>query len=224
MDKFAKNVLKNKSIDKNKLLNYGFKKIENTFEFKKLIIDEQFLLTIKIKENDISSEILELSTNEPYTLYLVEGAVGSFVGRVREEYVGTLNDIAKSCFYRDIFKEENSKKIIEYIKEKYDGDLEYLWEKSPENAIWRRKDNKKWYGALLTVNSEKLGLKYNKKLEVLDIRCKEENIEKLVDNIIFFKGYHMNKKSWITVNLNEKLNLEEIYRMIDESYNLALKK
>ena len=108
MDKFAKNVLKNKSIDKNKLLNYGFKKIENTFEFKKLIIDEQFLLTIKIKENDISSEILELSTNEPYTLYLVEGAVGSFVGRVREEYVGTLNDIAKSCFYRDIFKEENS--------------------------------------------------------------------------------------------------------------------
>ena len=42
MDKFAKNVLKNKSIDKNKLLNYGFKKIENTFEFKKLIIDEQF--------------------------------------------------------------------------------------------------------------------------------------------------------------------------------------
>ena len=84
MDKFAKNALKNKSIDKNKLLNYGFKKIENTFEFKKLIIDGQFLLTIKIKENDISSEILELSTNEPYTLYLVEGAVGSFVGRGRE--------------------------------------------------------------------------------------------------------------------------------------------
>ena len=59
---------------------------------------------------------------------------------------------------------------------------------------------------------------------MLDIRCSQENIEKLVDNIIFFKGYHMNKKSWITVNLNEKLNLEEIYKMIDESYNLALKK
>ena len=38
----------------------------------------------------------------------------------------------------------------------YCDELEFLWQKFPDNAVWRRKDNKKWYGALLTVSKEKL--------------------------------------------------------------------
>lgn len=36
-------------------------------------------------------------------------------------------------------------------------ELEFLWPKSPDNAIFRRPDNKKWYAVLLTVQKEKLG-------------------------------------------------------------------
>ena len=36
----------------------------------------------------------------------------------------------------------------------------------------------------------------------------------------FYKAYHMNKKSWISIILNDTLNNKEIYELIDESYNL----
>lgn len=37
---------------------------------------------------------------------------------------------------------------IEYVRKKYGDELEFLWTKFPDNAAWRRKDNRKWYGVL----------------------------------------------------------------------------
>lgn len=28
--------------------------------------------------------------------------------------------------------------VIEYVREKYRDELEFLWEKSPDNAVWHR--------------------------------------------------------------------------------------
>lgn len=42
-----------------------------------------------------------------------------------------------------------------FVKEKYNDDLEYLWDKFHENAVWRNKSNSKWYGALLVISKRK---------------------------------------------------------------------
>lgn len=36
-----------------------------------------------------------------------------------------------------------------------------------------------------------------------------------------FKAYHMNKKSWISVSLDDSLSDEEIIRLIDLSFELT---
>ena len=48
-----------------------------------------------------------------------------------------------------------------------------------------------------------------------------EEIEKLIDNKRYFPAYHMNKKYWCTICLDGTVELEEIYKLIDISYELA---
>lgn len=97
-----------------------------------------------------------------------------------------------------------------------------MWEKSPNNAISRRKDNKKWYIALLTIPGNKLNIDTEGDIEIVDIRA-DENVSTLVDNKTIFPGYHMNKKHWITIVLDYSIPNEKLFNLIDESYILANK-
>ena len=42
----------------------------------------------------------------------------------------------------------------------------------------------------------------------------------LVDERQIFKAYHMNKKHWISVNLNSKISQKTVFDLIDESFSL----
>lgn len=213
-------IFKNKKANSKKLADFGF--VENLYKTE--IMNGEFILTVKINdENRISTELVEKDSGEIYTLHLVEYVQGSFVGKVKEEYEKVLYEIAEKCFDKDVFKFEYSKLVIKYAKEKYGDDAEYLWKKFPDNAVCRRKDNKKWYFAILTVGKDKLGFENNEKVEVIDLREKPEEIETLVDNKKYFAGYHMNKKHWLTIVLDGSVSIEEIYKRIDKSYKLALK-
>ena len=44
-------------------------------------------------------------------------------------------------------------------------------------------------------------------------------IKELIKINGFYKAYHMNKKSWISVILDNTLDNEIIYSLIDQSYN-----
>ena len=217
------NFFKYKKLNRTKLLDYGFTESKNIFTITKKILNGDFLLDIKIKSpNIVETSLLEIATDEIYTLHLTS-AQGSFVGQIREEYNQILEDIAGKCFETDIFKFPQTLEIIEYIKNKYGDEVEYLWEKFPDNAVCRRKDNQKWYFAILTVSKNTLGFESKEKVEVIDFRETPEDIEKLVDNKKYFAGYHMNKKHWLTIILDGSVSIEEIYKRIDKSYKLALK-
>ena len=113
---------------------------------------------------------------------------------------------------------------IDYVGKRYGDKIEYLWEKFPDNAVFRRKDNQKWYGALLTVGRKKLGLDGDGTVEVVDLRETPEAVAALVDGKSYFAGYHMNKKHWYTVCLDGSVSDEEIKQRIDNSYIIASKR
>lgn len=69
-----------------------------------------------------------------------------------------------------MFGSSGAKAVLSYAEKKYGNSAEYLWEKFPSNAILRRRDNAKWYAAILTVKAEKLGLTDDCMLEVIDLR------------------------------------------------------
>ncbi len=212
----------NKTIDYQKLLKYGFLKINNYYVYENNIYDNHFKVVVEISKDIKRSKVVDLVTNQEYILVDIKDADGSFVYKVREEYQNILNDIIKNCSVPNVFKSVQAKKVIKYVNEKYNDDLEYLWEKFPNNAIFRNKNNNKWYALLLVLPESKLKLKSEKIIDVLNLRyTKNENI---INNQNIFEGYHMNKKNWITIKLDGSVNLNKIYKLIDNSYNISLKK
>ena len=213
--------LESKKIDVKKLTEYGFIKEENIYKYKKDILDNQFIVEIEIKNNKLISKLIEKEYNDEYLMIDIKNISGEFVGRVKDEYERVIDDIIEKCTNIDIFKSTVTKKVIKYIKEKYNDELEYLWEKFPDNAIARNKENQKWYLLIMTIDENKLIKNKSGRIEVLDIRYQKEDIESIIDNKKVFPGYHMNKKSWITLKLDGTIKIEEIYKLIDASYNLA---
>ncbi|MBR3132746.1 MAG: MmcQ/YjbR family DNA-binding protein [Clostridia bacterium] len=217
-------LLRKKKIDYDKLIKYGFNKENDKYIYKKDILNSEFMIYISISENEKYSKVIEKAWKDEYSLVDVEDAVGEFVGKVKTEYEKVIFDVIDKCSEKEIFKFDQTKEVIEYVKKKYNDELEFLWEKFDDNAIWRNKVNNKWYGLVLTVNEEKLGINSDRIIEIIDLRYSKEEIEGIIDNKKIFPGYHMNKKSWITIKLDNSVETEEIIHLIDNSYELSLGK
>ncbi len=218
------NELKDKLIDYDKLLKYGFIQENGTYLYKTKLHNGEFELKVTVENNKMTSKVIDLMNEDEYILVDIKDSTGEFVGNLRKEYEEELQNIIEKCTVPNIFKSKQAKEIIKYVKEKYNGELEYLWKKFPENAIWRNKRNNKWYGLLLVISERKLGLESDKIIEIIDLRYSKDNIKEIIDNNKIFPGYHMNKESWITIRLNGDMNTKKILELIDNSYKLSLAK
>lgn len=214
----------NKTIDDDKLIEYGFSKRGNNYYYEVGIYDNYFKVIVEISKEKQMSRVLDLSTSEEYVLADVQGSLGTFALSVKEEYEKILNDIVDKCSEPNVFKSEQAKEIIKYVKEKYGDDLEYLWKKFPNNAVWRNKNNKKWYGLLLVLTENKLRIESDKVIDIIDLRYQKEKIREIIDNKKIFEGYHMNKDNWITIILDGGTDIKDIYKLIDNSYELSIEK
>ena len=218
------NELNNKTINSDKLLKYGFIQKNGIYLYKTKIYNEQFEMSVTVENNKMISKLLDLANEDEYILVDIKDSTGEFVGKVREEYEKELQKIIAECTTQDIFKSEQAKEIIKYVKEKYNDDLEFLWQKFPGNAIWRNKTNNKWYGALLIISESKLEIESDRIIDIIDLRYQKDKIKEIIDNDKIFAGYHMNKDSWITIRLNDSVKTEKIIDLIDNSYNISLEK
>lgn len=223
-NKITKEIFKNKVVNFSKLIPFGFEVKNNQYIYKTKIMDNQFSLTIVIDNaGDMHTKVIDTATNDEYTLFLVDGVTGSFVGRVKAEYTEVLTNIANCCFDDEVFKTNQAKQIIEYAKTKYGDELEFLWKDSPNTAIIRRKATKKWYILLFCESKNKLGVDSCEMVEILNLHMKTKDVERLVDYKKYYPGYHMNKKHWVSICLDGTLSWEELRSKIDDSYNLAKK-
>ena len=206
-----------------KLKKYGFNETDGMFKYSAEIADGQFVLSVTVDGGGkIFTELIDKDTNDEYVLHFTESE-GAYVGKIRNEYESVLNDIKSKCCEPIAFREEHVKAVLSYIKKQYGGSLEFLWEKSPDSAVIRNKETKKWYALFMYVSKRKLGFDSDETVCILDLHIKKEDSPKTVDGKTVFPGYHMNKRTWITVCLDGSVPLDKIYRLVDNSYDLAKK-
>ncbi|MBO4401203.1 MAG: MmcQ/YjbR family DNA-binding protein [Selenomonadaceae bacterium] len=209
--------LKNKAVAFDRLKLFGF----GGGRYEKNICGGQFKLTLTVAQDGrIFSAVTDNFSGEEYILHLVENSVGSYVGAVRAEYDAVVSNFIETCCESNIFRGEMTQRLIEYVRETYSGELEFLWENLPSTAIWRRQDTRKWYGVLMNIPERKLKLDSDKIVYVVNLRG---DALTLADGVKIFPGWHMNKKSWITIKLDGSAELDEICRRLDESYARAVK-
>lgn len=211
--------LKYKKINTKKLSSFGFVKNDGIYVYKTDILDGQFYIELTVSNGEkLFARVVEKEFDEEYTLHLVPEAVGSFVGAVRGEVEKLVEKFERQCCETEIFKCRQTYAVIEYVKNTYGSDIEFLWEKSPDSAVFRRSDNKKWYGIIMTVLFKRLGVDSDEEAEVVNLKASPENIDRIIDSKSVFPAYHMNKKNWFTVVLDGSISDSEIFSFIDDSY------
>ncbi|MDO5549137.1 MAG: hypothetical protein Q4F79_11735 [Eubacteriales bacterium] len=168
--------------DDQKLLQYGFSQTDHGYRYQTELLDGQFRMTVVVTDTEVQTELFDLENECEYILHHVGNAQGEFVGKVRSAHENVLADLRDQCFVSDVFHSADAQAIIQYVSDKYGDSLEFLWQKFPNNAVYRRKDNRKWYAAILTVAKSKLGLEGEDRLEILDLRISPEQLEQTIDH------------------------------------------
>ena len=109
--------------------------------------------------------------------------------------------------------------LFAWAKKEYRAAPEYLWARYPEYAVLRHGDNKKWFALIADVEKSKLGISGKGRVDIINVKVSDPLlIDMLVDGKSFFRGYHMSKKSWLSVLLDGSADMKQIRRLIDESY------
>ncbi len=219
-----KDELINREIAYDQLLDNGFVQEGDHYFLKTFIGNQHFQVIIDFSKDQQTSKVIDLESGEEYILVDIKNASGSFVETLKNEYEQLLQEVMNKCTTMNSFQNKQTHLVIQYLKDHYQDELEYLWEKFPQDAIVRNKKNQKWYGVFMTVAENKLGLPSDNMTEIIDLRYEKGKTDEIVDHKSVFAGYHMNKNSWITVKLDNSMPIEKIYRLIDQSYELSLHK
>ena len=210
-----------------RLEDFGFTKAGKRYTYSETILDDQFRADIEVTEDgDIRGRLIDLDTNEEYLPLRIRDQVGEFVGMVREEYLALLGRINKGCFIPVHFMNDQANRIESWIYSTYGAAAEFPWEKYPGNGAFKCTGNGKWFGLILTVEYGKLigaadAHNEDEVVEVINLKADPDKIPGITGSDGVFPAWHMNKKHWISVILDDTLPDSEVMRLIGRSYDLA---
>lgn len=108
---------------------------------------------------------------------------------------------------------------MSYIQDRYGVEPEHLWVRHPNYAVFRQPASRKWFAAIMDVARKSLDLEGEGTADVMDVKCGPVMVGSLLAQDGFRPAYHMSKSSWISVLLDETIPDEQIFPLIELSYN-----
>lgn len=205
-----------------KAKEYGFVENQGVWTYNSTILQGDFLMMLTVKDGDLNFQVYDQETGDLYPQVHMESMRGTFVGSVREACLEVLYGIRKACFEVQEFLCLQTKRIMTLVQENYKDQLEYLWEKSPDTAVLRHDDNQKWYAVLMKISWEKLDKSREGQVEVVNL--KHDQVADLLVEKGIYPAFHMNKRYWISLPLDDTLSDEQILELFERSWFLTSKK
>ena len=215
-------IFKSYQFNQEKAQAFGFVENGGVCTYSCQILQGDFVMTVSITADNVRFQVFDQETGDLYPQVHMETMRGVFVGNVREACLGILYQIRKSCFAVQDFICPQTKRIMAQVQEKYANQLEYLWEKSPDTAVLRHEESQKWYAVLMKISWDKLDKGKEGLVEAVNL--KHDCVTALLTQRGIYPAFHMNKRYWISVALDDTLSDEEVLELIETSWKLTFKK
>lgn len=156
--------------------------------------------------------------------YLVVMAKYSHNSQDEEEYIDLVPILEDLYFDAETFLKPikevrigmDRQQLFDHVKHHYGTTPDYPW--ADQNAVQRHKENRKWYGVILKVGRDKLGLPGDGLVDVLNVKCDPFLIGSLRIQEGFHPAYHMNKEQWISIRLDGSVAEDTIESLLDLSF------
>jgi len=214
-------IFKKSKVNIENLKAYGFKEKGKSYIYSRDILDGSLKVIIEVSNNGkVNGKVFDNSFGDEYTIFRIETQTGSFVGSVKEEFENLLHDIKDKCFTNENFIFPQSNRIAKMIKDTFGDIPEFEWEKFEGFGTFKNSSTKKWYALIMNLDRSKLETKSGE-IELLNIKLPEDKIQKLLHKKGYYPAYHMNKKYWISIVLDDTLKDKEIFDLISLSHDLT---
>ena len=215
-------IFKAYQFNRKKAKEYGFVEKQGVWTYSCQILQGDFVMTVSITADNVSFQVFDQETGDLYPQVHMESMRGTFVGTVREACLEVLYDIRKACFEVEEFLNPQTKRIMALVQAKYGNQLEYLWEKSPDTAVLRHEDNQKWYAILMRIPWDRLDKGREGLVEAVNL--KHDQVADLLSQMGIYPAFHMNKRYWISIPLDDTLTDEKVLELFERSWFLTSKK
>lgn len=205
------------------LIPFGFILSDNRYIYREVFMEGQFEAVVEVDEaGQLSSYVWDCEMEEVYTAHLVTAPAGAFVGQVREGYQSILARVEEACCVALPFSKNQSNRIAQLIKEKW-GDLpDYPFAKLPTYGAFRHPANNKWYALVSQIPRDKLdGSGSQEQVEIVNLKVYGREIAELLSQPGIYPAYHMSKKSWVSVLLDDIVEDEAIFALLEKSRYLV---
>lgn len=215
-------IFKRTKMNPGKLIDYGFVKQHARYIFSKNFMNDNFKAYITVNSQGVvSGTIYDLNMGDEYVNFRIKNQNGAFVNQVREEYTNILKDIAARCFDQKFFIFDQANRITDHIVKMFQSEPEFLWTKYPGYGIFRNPTSRKWYAVIMNIDKSRIDSKESGEVEVINLKLKASMISDLLMQTGFYPAYHMNKKNWITIILDDTISDEVILNYIQDSHALT---
>lgn len=211
------------SPDFSKFEKYGFIKKGTSFVWEKMFANDEFKAFIELDEDGtVFGKVVDCAFGDEYTTFRVENVVGEFANSIKMEYESLLQDIKEKCFKKELFLADQANRIVAWVHDTYGDEFEFPWSdpKYSSAAIVRDPGSQKWYAIVMEVTRDKIqGASGSGLCNVMNVKLNPEKISNLLGKKGYYVCYHMNKKQWISIILDDTLPDEEVFSLIKESHD-----
>ena len=210
--------------DYEKLRSFGFEEKDGVFTYKRVTMNGAFECVVRVKrDGTVFGDMIDTETEEEYLPLHLRIADNTYANLVRSAYLEVLEEIAAKCFLRTDFLYAQTERIAAFIKEEFGEEPDHPFEDF-EGIVFRNKQSRKWYALVASVQKGKLDKTEDKTLtEVMNLKVPAEYMEELLEMKGIYPAYHMNKKSWITVEMNDSVADPVIEHLVERSRMFTVK-
>ena len=211
-------IFSNYLIREDRLLDYGIQPEGEGLTFRKPLPEDHMEIVLTY-DGALRGQILDLAAGEEYLNFRNERAAGYGAG-IRQKFLELLLDIRENCCKNQHFRSPQARRICESMEETYDCTPEFLWPSIPSYAAFRRKGTKKWFAVMGSVPMSKLDPDFPRRgdVEVVNVKVDSGQIREILGRPGCYPAFHMNKKCWVSLILDDTLPDGEIQARIADSF------
>ena len=111
--------------------------------------------------------------------------------------------------------------LVAYIDQEYNVKPDYPWLESPEGAVFRHGDNRKWFALSMPVPRRYAYPGETGEVDAVNVKCDPILIEMLRGEPGILPAYHMNKAHWVTILLDGTADDERLKFLLRQSFELT---
>ena len=228
----ARDILSRKRVIWENLEKGGFSapsEDSETWEYSEPFMDGDLTALITVShEGIITAKAVDTLSKEEYLPMNIDSYTGSYVGSAREAFREILTHIADNCFGDVPFSSDQANRIALAIEQKFGAKPEHPFKKD-EGAVFRHSTSGRWFALDMNVKRDKLddpntddtSAVSSGMIDVMNVKIDPGKLDDLLHEPGICRCYHMNKKLWVTLTMDDRLSDRRIMELIRESYALT---